>query len=55
MSLKNLSLNKKLILTFLGIMASCFLATAVVFVEAYRAKIASISPTAPWNPCSNRL
>lgn len=42
MSLKNLSLNKKLILTFLGIMASCFLATAVVFVEAYRAKVASV-------------
>ena len=42
MSLKNLSLNKKLILTFLGIMASCFLATAVVFVEAYRAKLASV-------------
>ncbi|MFN7012035.1 MAG: methyl-accepting chemotaxis protein [Allorhizobium sp.] len=42
MSLKNLSLNKKLIFTFLGIMASCFLATAVVFVEAYRAKLASV-------------
>ncbi|NML74568.1 HAMP domain-containing protein [Rhizobium sp. S-51] len=41
MSLKNLSLNKKLIFTFLGIMASCFLATAIVFVEAYRAKVAS--------------
>ncbi|GEO84103.1 MULTISPECIES: methyl-accepting chemotaxis protein [Alphaproteobacteria] len=42
MSLKNVSLNKKLILTFLGIMASCFLATAVVFVEAYRAKLAAV-------------
>ncbi len=41
MSLKNLSLNKKLILTFLGIMASCFIATAIVFVEAYRAKLAA--------------
>ena len=42
MSFKNISLNKKLILTFFGIMASCFLATAVVFVEAYRAKVASV-------------
>ena len=41
MSLKNLSLSKKLILTFIGIMASCFLATAVVFVEQYRARLAS--------------
>ena len=42
MSFKNISLNKKLILTFFGIMASCFLATAVVFVEAYLAKAASV-------------
>ncbi|MBO3759120.1 methyl-accepting chemotaxis protein [Ciceribacter sp. L1K22] len=41
MSLKNLSLSKKLILTFVGIMASCFLATAIVFVEQYRARLAS--------------
>ncbi|MCM2476878.1 HAMP domain-containing protein [Rhizobium sp. CG5] len=41
MSLKNLSLNKKLILTFCGIMAGCFIASAVVFWEAYVAKLAS--------------
>ncbi|QLF69610.1 HAMP domain-containing protein [Peteryoungia desertarenae] len=38
MSLRNLSLNKKLILTFSSIMAGCFLASLVVFVQAYSAR-----------------
>jgi methyl-accepting chemotaxis protein len=40
MSLKNLSLSKKLILTFCTIMAGCFLASVVVFFQAYTAKMA---------------
>ncbi len=42
MFLKNLSLSKKLILTFCTIMAGCFLASVVVFVQAYKAKTALI-------------
>jgi methyl-accepting chemotaxis protein len=42
MFLKNLSLSKKLILTFCTIMAGCFLASVVVFVQAYTAKSALI-------------
>ncbi len=42
MFLKNLSLSKKLILTFCTIMAGCFLASVVVFVQAYTAKNALI-------------
>jgi methyl-accepting chemotaxis protein len=38
MFLKNLSLSKKLILTFCTIMAGCFLASVVVFIQAYTAK-----------------
>jgi methyl-accepting chemotaxis protein len=38
MFLNNLSLSKKLILTFCTIMAGCFLASVVVFVQAYTAK-----------------
>jgi len=40
MFLKNLSLSTKLILTFCTIMAGCFLASVVVFVQAYAAKTA---------------
>ncbi|MBC2772933.1 CHASE3 domain-containing protein [Rhizobium sp. AQ_MP] len=40
MFIKNLSLSKKLILTFCTIMAGCFLASVVVFVQAYTAKTA---------------
>ncbi|MDH4412160.1 MAG: methyl-accepting chemotaxis protein [Rhizobium sp.] len=40
MFLKNLSLSKKLILTFCTIMAGCFLASVVVFLQAYAAKSA---------------
>ncbi len=42
MSLNNLSLSKKLILTFCTIMAGCFLASVVVFVQAYTAKNAIV-------------
>ncbi|TPP10157.1 methyl-accepting chemotaxis protein [Rhizobium glycinendophyticum] len=42
MSLNNLSLSKKLILTFCTIMAGCFLASVVVFLQAYTAKMAVI-------------
>ena len=42
MFLKNLSLSKKLILTFCTIMAGCFLASVVVFVQAYTAKSALV-------------
>ena len=35
MFLKNLSLSKKLILTFCTIMAGCFLASVVVFVQLF--------------------
>ncbi|KQW31445.1 chemotaxis protein [Rhizobium sp. Root274] len=42
MSLNNLSLSKKLILTFCTIMAGCFLASVVVFLQAYTAKMALI-------------
>ncbi|MFA7413208.1 MAG: methyl-accepting chemotaxis protein [Rhizobium sp.] len=42
MSLKNLSLSKKLILTFVAIMAGCFVASAVVFLQARNAKLASL-------------
>ena len=42
MFLKNLSLSKKLILTFCTIMAGCFLASVVVFVQAYTAKTALV-------------
>jgi methyl-accepting chemotaxis protein len=42
MFLKNLSLSKKLILTFCTIMAGCFLASVVVFLQAYAAKSALI-------------
>jgi methyl-accepting chemotaxis protein len=38
MFLKDLSLSKKLILTFCTIMAGCFLASVVVFFQAYTAK-----------------
>lgn len=39
MKLNNLSLSHKLILTFCTIMAGCFLASLVVFVQAYNAKL----------------
>ncbi|RKE85868.1 methyl-accepting chemotaxis protein [Rhizobium sp. AG855] len=42
MSLNNLSLSKKLILTFCTIMAGCFLASVVVFLQAYTAKMAVV-------------
>jgi methyl-accepting chemotaxis protein len=43
MSLNNLSLSKKLILTFCTIMAGCFLASVVVFLQAYTAKMAVVN------------
>ncbi len=41
MSIKNLSLSKKLIVTFMAIMAGCFVASAIVFLQAWHAKLAS--------------
>ena len=41
MSFKDLSLSKKLILTFCAIMAGCFIASLVVLLQAYGAKYAS--------------
>ncbi len=41
MSLKNLSLSKKLILTFCAIMTGCFIASLVVLLQAYGAKLAA--------------
>ncbi|SMC91823.1 methyl-accepting chemotaxis protein [Rhizobium sp. RU36D] len=43
MSLKNVSLSHKLILTFCAIMAGCFVASAVVFWQAYNAKQAALA------------
>ncbi|WKC25553.1 methyl-accepting chemotaxis protein [Rhizobium sp. SSA_523] len=41
MSLKNLSLNKKLISTFLALMSVCLMASAVVYLQAWRSADAS--------------